>query len=789
MNRKTISLNRDWLFSLGSEIAADSPSVCLPHTISLTPANSSGGRNAQGLCCYQKDIFCPASEEGQKIFLIFEGAMGESDLYVNGMLVQRHFCGFTPLSADVTPYIGPGKMNRIFLLLDNSDHEDIPPGKSQQELDYTYDGGLYRDAWLRITSDLYITDPLIEDRTESGIMIWYTDVSEAGADVHVSIEAANDRESDQLFELAVELTNPEGRTVASWNSPCFCKAGGRPVMATVLHVSDPFLWAPESPCLYGLHVKIIQNGVVTDEQLLSAGIHSTEFTRGRNLLFNGKSRCLSGANYHQTWPYLGNGVPDRLLIRDVMKLKQLGMENIRGHYPFCEAFTDACDRLGMTLIVSLPGWQFFKEGIFVSRCEENLRAMIRWHRNHASVLIWEPLPNETEMPFWFQKRMLEIVDEELPHGCYCTGSDYAPTRISYREFDPGMLSPGTKDYGRLEAALKDNPLWVREYGDCPDNWTDQSCAWRVPRGFGDTAMVRAVDRMLGKDPQMQGNSYLDVYSRKDLCGYGIWPGIEHNRGYHILPCYGGFLDLFRLPKFTAEFIKCQQDASVAGYHLFIANWMTEYSPDDVNVYSNADSVRLYYDGEYVGEALPEAIPVKHPPFRFQNVRSRFKKRDRGTLTAQAVVAGNVVAEAVRMAPGVPKRLALEADLMELPFIADGSDVIAVHCRLLDRDGNTVPWLGDRLPVLFTLEGEGEIIGDSSIGANPVYPEAGIASLLVRSTQKAGAVTIHAEMLWPQRGPAAIEPAALTVESGLTVNSLTIAAEGVEIEEEWLSKSI
>lgn len=52
--------------------------------------------------------------------------------------------------------------------------------------------------------------------------------------------------------------------------------------------------------------------------------------------------------------------------------------------------------------------------------------------------------------------------------------------------------------------------------------------------------------------------------------------------------------------------------------------MTKYSPDDVTVYSNVDSVRLYYDGEYVGEALPEDIAVKHPPFCFKNVRSRFK---------------------------------------------------------------------------------------------------------------------------------------------------------------------
>ncbi len=58
-------------------------------------------------------------------------------------------------------------------------------------------------------------------------------------------------------------------------------------------------------------------------------------------------------------------------------------------------------------------------------------------------------------------------------------------------------------------------------------------------------MLRAVDRMIGKDPQCQGHNYIDMFTNERLCGYGTWPGIEHNRGYHINPCWGGYLDLFR----------------------------------------------------------------------------------------------------------------------------------------------------------------------------------------------------------------------------------------------------
>ena len=693
--------------------------------------------------------------------------MGESALFINDQLVKRHFCGYTPLAADVTGYLKAGETNRLFLTLDNSDNEDLPPGKSQDLLDYSYDGGLYRDAWLCMTSDLYITDPLLADTPGGGgVMVWYPVVTKETAQVYVKVQTANEREQDQSFQLSVTLKDSDGQTAASCCQNVSCQSKSCMETLTVLTVEQPALWAPESPHLYQLYIQILQNNALADEKVLSVGIHSAQFTRERQLVFNGHSRRLNGANYHQTWPYLGNGVPSHLLIRDILKLKELGIENIRGHYPFSEAFTDACDQLGMTLIVSLPGWQFFKEGLFVSRCEENLRTMIRWQRNHPSVLIWEPLPNETEMPSWFQKRMLEIVDEELPHGIYWTGSDYAPTRISYREFDPGMLAPGTADYGALSENLKKNPLWVREYGDSPDNWTDQSCAWRVPRGYGDTAMLRAVERMLGQDPQMQGSSYLTVYNRTDLNGFGIWPGIEHNRGYHILPCHGGFYDLFRLPKFTAEFMKSQLDPGQHGYYVFAANWMTEYSPDDVTIYSNADTVKLYYDEEYVGEATPQDLAIAHPPFLFKNIRTRYKKRDRSTLKAIALVNGTAVATHIRKSPGIPKYLSLTADTMGVPFTADGSDIVAVYCHLLDRDGQTVPWLGDRLPVLFSVEGEGVIIGDASIGANPVCPEAGIAPVLIRSTKKAGTITIRARMMWPQHGPAAVEPAVLTIESSL-----------------------
>ena len=104
--------------------------VCIPHSVKLTPANSSGCRNFQGVCKYLKSIFVPHEYKGKKLVLRFEGAMGKSALYINGNEVSRHFCGYTPFITDITDNVNYGEENEIAITLDNSDDPLIPPGKA-----------------------------------------------------------------------------------------------------------------------------------------------------------------------------------------------------------------------------------------------------------------------------------------------------------------------------------------------------------------------------------------------------------------------------------------------------------------------------------------------------------------------------------------------------------------------------------------------------------------------------------------------------------------------------------
>ena len=134
---KTVSFSKDWKFVLGDvwceEKAAE---VCLPHTVALTPEISSGCRNYQGKCIYKKSFFAEEAHRGEKAILEFEGAMGVSQLYLNGELIKEHFCGYTPLVADISDRLLFGEENLVEVRLDNSDNPEVPPGKNQDVLDF-----------------------------------------------------------------------------------------------------------------------------------------------------------------------------------------------------------------------------------------------------------------------------------------------------------------------------------------------------------------------------------------------------------------------------------------------------------------------------------------------------------------------------------------------------------------------------------------------------------------------------------------------------------------------------
>jgi beta-galactosidase len=131
--------------------------VSLPHTAKIEPLES-GIRQWEGICYYRKTLQQPARFKGKKITVEFEGAMQQSDIWVNGKMVAQHKGGYTPFSIDLTKLVSGENSNEIIVRLDNRAGRDFPVGKDLKRMGFNYWSGIYRSVFLHVTNPVHITD-------------------------------------------------------------------------------------------------------------------------------------------------------------------------------------------------------------------------------------------------------------------------------------------------------------------------------------------------------------------------------------------------------------------------------------------------------------------------------------------------------------------------------------------------------------------------------------------------------------------------------------------------------
>lgn len=158
------------------------------------------------------------------------------------------------------------------------------------------------------------------------------------------------------------------------------------------------------------------------------------------------------------------------------------------HYPQDPAFMDACDRLGLFVIVATPGWQFWGSGPFADRVYDDIRQMVRRDRNHPSVMMWEPILNETHYPADFAKKARDLVHEEYPYkGCY-TACDAVSQGNQHYEVLYAHPATGDKHWS-IKERKNNKPYFTREFGDNVDTWSAHNSTSRVARHWGEAPMM------------------------------------------------------------------------------------------------------------------------------------------------------------------------------------------------------------------------------------------------------------------------------------------------------------
>jgi len=669
--RATTSFNCGWEFSLDGFKTAKP--VSLPHCIDEGEIgiNASGCVNRQQPAWYRKRFAWKRTHA--HAFLHFEAVMGKCRVDVNGRRVAEHFGGYLPIHVEVTDVLKDGE-NEVVVWCDNSDDPSFPPGLAQKELDFVYFGGIYRDVWLVETGEAYVVDPgaggvFVDTRLgDDGTWTVSSDVTLGGATNGASVRLAYD-----------------GKEVRSPFQP-----------------ESPSLWSPETPNLHMLRVEVVKGGRVVDAVGVRFGIR--DFVLRRDGFFlNGKRypKKLIGVNRHQDYLFIGNAMPNSLQWRDVKKFKDAGMTIFRSaHYPQDPAFMDACDELGMFVIDATPGWHFWDDSspLFGQRVYDDIRQMVRRDRSRPSLLLWEPILNETEFPKAFATNALAIVKRETKGRGWCTcdsfseGADRFDVNYKYR-----------CDHGK--------PLFCREWGDFPDDWDAQNSISRVAAEWGEGPQVA---QALHYRDEKRFGSLASVLADPDLFGGTMWHGTDFSHGFHPEPFYCGIMTYARRKKYSYYMIQSELTSKPM---VFLAHELAPFSPTGFTVFSNCA-----YTATWLGKPFV--------PGRTKFVYDELQKTVYYPDDAASVSNGVFV---VRLPDGTVQKhwpakrfdhIRMELDTEGLAPVADGSDMVAVTAVLADKNGTAKRYARER--VVFEVEGPADIVGE-----NPQETRWGEATVLLR----------------------------------------------------------
>ena len=209
--------------------------------------------------------------------------MQVADLWLNDKKLTTHFGGYQPFTIDLTGRLTLGKPNTLVVKLDNSDNPDVPPGKPQNQLDFTYFGGLYRDVSLDVLDPLHITDEILANQVAGGgIFVRYAKVAADQAVVEIQTEVANERATAATCQVKQELVDAAGAVVASAIEEAKMAAGTRRAITQTLTVEKPKLWHPYHPDLYALRTTILAGDRIADNRTTRLGLRRIEFKSGGN---------------------------------------------------------------------------------------------------------------------------------------------------------------------------------------------------------------------------------------------------------------------------------------------------------------------------------------------------------------------------------------------------------------------------------------------------------------------------------------------------------------------------
>ena len=689
-----------------------------------TEATEKSGRSGAlpwiGEGWYRTTVTLPEGYEAAE--LLFDGAMAEPRVTINGKEAGYWAYGYNAFRVDATPYIKAGKMDIGVHLQNLEESSRWYPG-----------AGLYRPVTLILKRNCSIDDWSVFARTVS----LKSDEAEVAVDMTV-------RGHDEQVKAQIVMADATGNMVAEAQNLAV-KNG---LVNTTLKVKAPRLWSPETPYLYTLTTKVTKDGKTLDEKQQKIGIRTIKVSREGGFQLNGVSRKIKGVCLHHDLGPLGAAINKAALIRQIRTLKEMGCDAIRTAHNMPSTWQmEICDSMGMMVMAeSFDMWiypkckngyaRFFKEWAL-----KDITNLVLNHRNHPSIVMWSignEIPEQwSEEGRQIAKQLQGLCHQLDPTRPVTQGMDRAEDALN-SGFAQAMEVPGFNyRVHKYENNIKQLPqgfllgsetastVSSRGVYKFPVVVTDNSQFASYSPNYDPTALTKADGQCSSYDVEYCSWSNLpdDDWVWQDdkdwVIGEFVWTGYDYlgeptpyDEYWPSRSSYFGIMDLAGLPKDRYWLYRSKWNTKEHTVHL-LPHWTWPERKGEVTpVYCYTDGVEaeLFVNGKSQGRIR------KNPAERLDRYRLRWNnvKYEAGEIRVVAYDAeGNKIGEDSRRTAGKPTAIVAQADRKS--YRADGEDLVFVTIGVADSKGVAVPTCNNELTFEVTGAGSFEAVcnGDAT----------------------------------------------------------------------------
>ena len=689
------------------------------------------------------------STPGKQTTLIFDGAMSEARVLVNGKEACFWSCGYNSFYCDITSLVNEdGKNNTLAVRLENR------PQSSRW-----YPGaGLYRNVHVVTTEKIHVP-------------VWGTQITTPYVkDEYASVCLRTTILNAEKTELTVvtDIMDADGQVVSTKTNKGVINHG-QPFTQNFI-VERPKLWSPETPVLYKVVSKIYSGDTLLDTYSTRFGIRTIEYIADKGFYLNGKRRKFQGVcNHHDLGP-LGAAINVAALRHQLTLLKEMGCDAIRtSHNMPAPELVELCDEMGfMMMLEPFDEWDIAKcdngyHRFFNEWAEKDMVNMLRQYRNNPCVVMWS-IGNEVPTQwspegYKVAKFLQDICHREDPTRPVTCGMDQVKSVLA-NGFAAMLDIPGLNYRAHL---------YDEAYERLPQNIIlgSETSSTVSSRGVYKFPVERKAGAMYDDH---QSSSYdleycnwsnipdIDFARAEDhewTIGQFVWTGFDYlgepspydTNAWPNHSSMFGIIDLASIPKDRYYLYRSVWNKEAETLHI-LPHWNWEGREGEktpVFVYTNYPSAELFINGKSYGRQ------TKHKNGTVEN-RYRLMWHDAVYQPGEVrVVAydeqGNPVAEKTVRTAGKPHHIELVTGRSSLQ--ADGKDLAYVTLRIVDKDGNLCP--NDGRLVSFKVKGAGKY--RASANGDPTCldlfhkPEmhafGGMLTVIVQSGEKTGEIELQA----------------------------------------------